>query len=114
MVSLFTKVPLDYTIELILDQIYRQKRVETKLKREEMKRLLQMCTKEMHFSFNGVIYRQVDGVAMGSPLGPVLANVFMVELEKSIVPQLEGSIKLWYHYEDDTFTIIRKGKVEDV
>ena len=39
-VSLFTKVPLDYTIELILDQIYRQKRVETKLKREEMKRLL--------------------------------------------------------------------------
>ena len=73
-----------------------------------------MCTKEMHFSFNGVIYRQVDGVAMGSPLGPVLANVFMVELEKSLVPQLGDNIKLWYRYVDDTFTIIRKGKVEEV
>ena len=113
-VSLFTKVPLDYTIELILDQIYIQKRVEMKLKREEMKRLLQMCTKEMHFSFNGVIYRQVNGVAMGSPLGPVLANVFMVELEKSLIPQLGDDIKLWYRYVDDTFTIIRKGKVEEV
>ena len=68
----------------------------------------------MHFSFNGVIYRQVDGVAMGSPLGPVLANVFMVELEKSLVPQLGDNIKLWYRYVDDTFTIIRKGKVEEV
>ena len=113
-VSLFTKVPLDYTIELILNKIYRDKMVKTKLKREEMKKLLQICTKEMHFSFNGVIYRQVDGVAMGSPLGPVLANVFMVELEKSLVPQLESSVELWYRYVDDTFTFIKKGKVEEV
>ena len=113
-VSLFTKVPLEYTIELILNKIYRDKIVKTKLKREEMKKLLQICTKEMHFSFNGVIYRQVDGVAMGSPLGPVLANVFMVELEKILVPQLESSVALWYRYVDDTFTFIKKGKLEEV
>ena len=94
-VSLFTKVPLDYTIELILNKIYREKMIKTKIKRKEMKKLLEICTKEMHFSFNGVIYRQVDGVAMGSPLGPVLANVFMVELERTLVPQLEGSVALW-------------------
>ena len=68
----------------------------------------------MHFSFNGVIYRQVDGVAMGSPLGPVLANVFMVELERTLVPQFEDSVALWHRYVDDTFTIIKKGKVEEV
>ena len=78
-----------------------------------MKKLLQICTKEMHFSFNGVLYRQVDGVAMGSPLGPVLANVFMVELEKTLVPQLD-SIALWYRYVDDTFTFIKAGEVENV
>ena len=38
----------------------------------------------------------------------------MVELEKCLVPQLEDNIKLWYRYVDDTFTIIRKGKVEEV
>lgn len=111
-VSLFTSVPLDYTIGLILDKIYIEKRIDTKLKREEMKKLLETCTKEMHFSFNGVIYRQVNGVAMGSPLGPVIANVFMVELEKTLVPQLEDSVSLWYRYVDDTFTFIKKGCVE--
>ena len=84
--------------------------IKTKIK----KKLLEICTKEMHFSFNGVIYRQVDGVAMGSPLGPVLANVFMVELERTLVPQLEGSVALWHRYVDDTFTIIKKEKVEEV
>ena len=113
-VSLFTSVPLDFTIQLILDKIYRDKLIHTKLKREEMKKLLETCTKEMHFSFNNVIYRQIDGVAMGSPLGPVIANVFMVELEKTLVPQLEECVSLWYRYVDDTFTFIKKGCVDTV
>ena len=41
-----------------------------------------LCTKNVHFIFNGEIYIQIDGVARDSPLGPVLANIFMVELEK--------------------------------
>ena len=113
-VSLFTSVPLDYTIGLILDKIYKDKLIKTKLKKREMRKLLETCTKEMHFSFNGDIFRQIDGVAMGSPLGPVIANIFMVELEKSLVPQLDGMIDLWYRYVDDTFTFIRKGCVEAV
>ena len=91
-----------------------KKKVKTKLKREEMKKLLRICTKEMHFSFNDVIYKQIDGVAMGSPLGPVLANVFMVELEEILVPQLEDKVALWYRYVDDTFTFIKKGRVGEV
>ena len=113
-VSLFTSVPLDYTIELILDKVYVEKVINTKLKRNEMKKLLEVCTKELHFSFDNGIYRQRDGVAMGSPLGPVLENIFMVQLEKSLVTQMHDNVPLWYRYVDDTFTFIKNGQVENV
>ena len=76
--------------------------------KKELKRLLELCIKEMHFSFNGCIYQQVNGVAMGSPLGPVLANIFMVELEEMLIPTLSDKVSLWYRYVDDTFTFIKK------
>ena len=40
---------------------------------------------------------------MGSPLGPVLANIFMVELEMSVIPNLNDKIKLWKRFVDDTY-----------
>ena len=113
-VSLFTCVPLDFTIQLILNKVYRDKLISTKFKRDELERLLQICTKEMHFSFDNGIYRQTNGVAMGSPLGPVIANIFMVELEKTLVPTLDDKVSLWFRYVDDTFTFIKKGEVDNV
>ena len=112
--SLFTNVPLDYTIKIILDKIYKKKLVKTKLKRGEMKLLLELCTKEMHFTFDGKIYKQVDGVCMGSPLGPVLANVFMVELEERIAPKLQEIMPIWKRYVDDTFTFVKKNHISEV
>ena len=113
-VSLFTSVPLDFTIELILKKVYDEGLIATKLKRDELKTLLELCTKEMHFLFNGKVYRQINGVAMGSPLGPVLANIFMVELETTLVPTMREWISLWFRYVDDTFTFVKKGGIEFV
>ena len=113
-VSLFTSVPLDFTIDLILKKVYDEKLIATKLNREELEKLLQLCTKEMHFQYDGKIYRQVNGVAMGSPLGPVLANIFMVELEKSLVPTMQDEVALWFRYVDDTFTFVKKGCIDQV
>ncbi|CAF0999626.1 unnamed protein product [Brachionus calyciflorus] len=44
-----------------------------------IKHLLIVCTQESHFQFNGEYFDQTDGVAMGSPLGPLFANIFMSE-----------------------------------
>ena len=66
--------------------------------------MLILYTKNVHFSMNGDIYLQIDGVAIGSPLGPVLAEIFMVELEISLVPKLCNYFKFWRRFVDDTIT----------
>ena len=40
--------------------------------------LLSLATKDSHFIFDGALDEQIDGVAVGSPLGPTLANAFLV------------------------------------
>ena len=66
--------------------------------------MLILCTKNVHFSMNGDIYLQIDGVAMGSPFGPVLAGIFMVKHERSLVRKLSNYIKFWKRFVDDTIT----------
>ena len=76
-----------------------------------MKELLVLCTKNVHFTFDNVIKVQNDGVAMGSPLGPVLSDIFMIELETSLLPELTDYIQFWKRYVDDTICFIIVGSV---
>ena len=55
--SLFTYVPLDFTVNVILRRIYNEKEIYTNIKRSEMKELLLLCTNNVHFTFNNDIYR---------------------------------------------------------
>ena len=68
-ISLFTNVLLDITIDMIL-KVYDEKLINTSIKREDMKSLLLLCTKSVPFTFNDDMYIQIQDVAMGSPLGP--------------------------------------------
>ena len=51
------------------------------------------CTKTA-YSFDGQIYKQIDGVSMGLSLGLVLANVIMTEFERLVVDKF---IKRWFN-----------------
>ena len=51
---------------------------------------------------------------MGSPLGPVLANIFLVKLERNIISTLSNDILLWKRYEDDTFCFIKLTSINKV
>ena len=77
---LFTKVPLDYTRRYIGSYLNRERNWDQHNK-ERIKRptysLYEKCT---FFFFNGQLYLQKNGIAMGSPLGPVITGIFMIEL----------------------------------
>ena len=102
--SLFTNVPLDETIQICLDKLYALPDPPT-LPRSVLKVLLEFVTKKSHFIFNGQYYDQIDGVAMGSPLGPVLANIFMCHFEEKWVLNSNARPSACFRYVDDTFTL---------
>lgn len=68
--------------------------------------IFHFATAETHFLFKGSFYDQIDGVAMGSPLAPVLTNPFMGHHEKIWLEQYKGPEVLFYRrYVDDTFCL---------
>ena len=101
-ISLFTNVPLAKTIDIILKRVFSEKLVTTNLTKRTMKKLLKDACLKTAFTFNDKIYKQIDSVSMGSPLGLLLANVFMAELEKGIIQKLidKKFIQFYIRYVD--------------
>ena len=115
-VSLFTNVPLKRTVNIILDRIYKEKKIDVKLNRSTLKKLILDCCTKTTFSFNEKLYEQIDGVCMGSSLGPILANIIMTELEKQTLDKLfkDNIIKFYARYVDDTLVLIKRDKINVV
>ena len=80
--SLFTNIPLEETINICVDQLFLNNDKVNDLSKTEFHRLLSLVTAESYFIFYGEYYKQLDGVAMGSSLGPTLANAFLCYHEK--------------------------------
>ena len=74
--SLFTNIPLQETIDIAINLIFSHN-ANLNITRKELKKLFLFATSKTHFIFNSKFYNQIDGVAMGYPLAPVLANMFM-------------------------------------
>ena len=77
-----------------------------------MRELFAFCTSKTNFIFNGVVYDQIDGCAMGSPLAPILANLFLGHYEKIWLDEYNanggGGGPLFYRrYVDDIFAVFK-------
>ena len=111
---LFTNVPLEETINIALDRIYHRKEIDVSISKNDMRNLLLLFTKNVHFCFGGDIYQQNDGVVMGPPLGSVPAGIFIVELKTRMIPMVTDNISHWRRYVDDTFVFVKKGYLEHI
>ena len=66
--------------------------------------LMKSATSSVKFSFNNTMYKQTDGVAMGSPLSPALANIFVEYYEEKLFSETQ-KLPMYFRYVDDTFAI---------
>ena len=105
--SLFTNIPQEEYIDLVVNYI-SEGNPDLKLTESELRSLFNVATAQTHFLSNGSFNDHIDGVAMGSPLAPILANLFMGHHEKLWLENFQGSEILFYrHYVDDTFCLLQ-------
>ena len=82
--ALFTSVPIDPALNIIKDLLDKDNPLKERTVMEvgDIILLLEFCHKNTYFSFQGQFYEQVEGAAMGSPVSPIVANLYMEYLEQ--------------------------------
>ncbi len=112
--SLFMRVPVQKALEIDRGRLERLRATEDG--REELEELssltdqgfmtlLALMVKDFYFIYHGLLYRQCLGLPMGSRLSPVLANIFMEEVEEMALSGVRILPKIYVQFVDDIFII---------
>ena len=108
-ISLFTNIPVDYTINLILDKLFDNDTdfVLKGIDKNNMRKLFKWTVQGGAFSFNGELFEQTDGVAMGGSLSCLMADVLMNHLVDKALSRTLSNHKpsIFYRYVDDCFAV---------
>ena len=110
--SLFNNVPLDETIGICTQGLFENESTVCDLNKKEITEMLSLTTKESIILFDREFYSQIDGVAIGSPLGPTLANVFLCHYKKKRLNDRPNNFKpaFYKRYVDDIFVLLKKSE----
>ena len=74
--------------------------------------LLEKCLNCTYFLHKGQFY-QVHGAAMGSPVSPIVCNLYMENFEQIALAKAENPPCWWKRYVDDTYIVLRKDQVQN-
>ena len=105
--ALFTSVPIDPALKIIKDLLVKDSTLKdrTVMGIDDIILLLECCLKNTYFSFQGQFFEQVEGAAMGSPVSPIVANLYMEYLEQKALSTAPHPPRFWCRFVDDTFVI---------
>ena len=114
MTALFTKVPVDKSLDIIHTKLVSDQTLHsrTSLTPTQIRDLLGICLKTTYFQFDNIIYTQLEGAAMGSPVSPIVANLFMEWFEEHAIETFPYEITFWRRYVDDTLVALCDSLVE--
>lgn len=110
-VSLFPSVPLPKTLDLLKGWLSKNGCSDAAVK--EFLKLTKVAVENSYLQFNNKVYKQKEGLSMGNPLSPFLADLFMSNFETKILRCFFWLFKFWCRYVDDIFCIVDKKNVAD-
>ena len=113
--ALFTKVPVEKSVDVIHGRLENDTVLATRtnMTAAHVRDLLMLCLRTTYFLYDGVIYVQVEGAAMGSPVSPIVANLFMEWFEENAIQTFMYEITLWKRYVDDTIVALDDALLDD-
>ena len=109
--SMFPCIPIEKTLGLLKSWLATTDLDEESI--NEYVKLTELCVQQNYCSFKNKYYKQERGLAMGNPLSPFLADLFMSNLEIQVTKAFPQMFKIWYRYVDDIFAIVNKKRGED-
>jgi hypothetical protein len=112
--ALFTNVPVEESLVIVKDLLTADDTLgdRTDLNPQQVTDLLSTCLTTTYFVYDSKYYLQREGAAMGSPVSPIIANLFMENFENKAIASFDTPPRYWGRYVDDTMVIIDKLKVD--
>ena len=105
--ALFTSVPVAPSIQIVKQRLQQVPTLpqRTSMSIPQITTLLEFCPTNTYFLFQSKYYERVQGAAMGSPISPLIANIFIEEFEVKALSTCPHPPSLWLRFVDDTFVI---------
>ena len=113
--ALFTSIPVQSAIEATKKKLEQDTELHqrTPMSINNILELLEFCLCNTYILFQGQFYEQTQGAAMGFPVSPVVANMYMELFEDRALTSAVNPPRLWKKYVDDAFVILQKTHREE-
>ena len=113
--ALFTSVPIEPAIKIIKKLLEEDPNLKqrTSMAVNHIVSLLEFCLRSTYFTFKGRFYEQQEGAAMGSPINPIVANLYMEDLETKAIHSAQNPPSFWRRFVDDTLTIMKSLQIDN-